>query len=204
MQKRIDLNIRWPWLLGLVLGSGALWLALIQPLGEVEKWGLAASWTARVGFPLLIAAYIARPLTQLWKHDLARALLKRRKYFGLGFATSHTVHLYALFTALDVAGQEMNIVTILGGGGAYAIMYVMAFTSNQRSMKALGKWWKRIHLVGIHWLWFIFAQSYFGRLFDPERQIVGVIGFAIAMGAALIRFLAWQKTRRKRRIAQPA
>ena len=106
--------------------------------------------------------------------------------------------------ALAVAGQGMDLLTIHGGGGAYAIMYVMAFTSNQRSMKALGIWWKRIHLVGIHWLWFIFAQSYFGRLFDPERQVVGAIGLTIAMAAALIRFLAWQKTRKRKRAAQPA
>ncbi|MFN2100802.1 hypothetical protein [Altererythrobacter sp. MF3-039] len=204
MQKGITMSLRWPWLLGLLLGSAALALGLIQPLGEVEKWGLAASWTARVGFPLLIAAYIARPLTQLWKHDLPKALLKRRKWFGLGFATSHTIHLYALFTALAVAGQGMDLLTILGGGGAYAIMYVMAFTSNQRSMQALGKWWKRIHLVGIHWLWFIYAQSYFGRLFDPERQLVGAIGFSIAMAAALIRFLAWQEIRQRKRAKQPA
>ncbi len=198
------MNLRWPWLLGLLLGSAALALALVQPQDEVSKWGLAASWTARVGFPLLIAAYLARPLTQLWKHPFPKALLKRRKWIGLGFATSHTIHLYALFTALAVAGQGMDLLTILGGGGAYAIMYVMAFTSNQRAMRALGKWWKRIHLVGIHWLWLIFAQSYFGRIFEPGSEMVGIVGFAIAIGAAFIRFLAWQQTRRRKRAAQAA
>ncbi len=202
MQKGIQMTLRWPWLLGLVLGSTALALALLQPLDVVSKWGLAASWTARAGFPLLIAAYIARPLTQLWRHEFPKALLKRRKWIGLGFATSHTIHLYALLTALAVAGQSMDIVTILGGGGAYAIMYVMALTSNQRSMKALGKWWKRIHTVGIHWLWLIFAQSYFGRIFEAGNELVGIIGFTIAMGAALIRFLAWRQTRNKKRVAQ--
>ena len=197
---------RWPWLLGLLLGSAALALGLTQPEDIERQWQLAARWTARVGFPLLIAAYIARPLTQLWKSDLSKGLLKHRKYFGLGFATSHTIHLYALFTAYWVANQEMELLTILGGGGAYAIMYVMAFTSNQRAMKALGKWWKRIHLAGIHWLWLIFVQSYAARLFEAGTESRGyaLFGFLVAMGAAFIRFLAWQKTRSRRKAAQTA
>lgn len=196
------MTLRWPWIAGLVVGLAALLLGLMQPEDAVRQWQLAARWTARVGFPFLVLVYVARPLTQLWKSEFSKGLLKRRKYFGLGLATCHTIHLYALYTALAVAGQDFTPAQLVAGGGAYAIMYVMAFTSNAAAIKALGKWWKRIHRVGVHWLWVVFAFTYLRDIAEPEKQAYSISAFAMAMGAALIRFLAWQQTRRKRKAAR--
>ena len=192
------MNLRWPLAYGLIAGFAALALGFV--LGEtlVEQWGLAARWTARVGFPLLIAAYVARPLVQLWPSHWTKGMLARRKWLGLGFAASHTVHLVALVMALRVAGQGIALPTLVGGGGAYVMLYLMALTSNPAAMKAMGRWWKVLHRIGIHWLWFVFAFSYFGRIFDPERAAIGLLFFPIAMGAALIRFLAFVQGRRRR------
>lgn len=190
----------WPMWLGLGLGLAAVATGFALGTDHIEDWGLAARFTARVGFPLLILAYVARPLNQLVHTNWSRTLLARRKWIGLGFAMSHTVHLGALVTALNVAGETRPIGVFIGGGLGYAMLYVMAFTSNQAAMKALGVWWKRLHRFGIHYLWFIFALSYFGRLFNPELMAQGLAGSTIAFGAAAIRFSAWMKFRSAKRV----
>lgn len=188
----------WPMWLGLVLGLGAIAFAFATQTDTVEQWNHAAKYTARVGFPLLILAYVARPLVDLTRSDWSKAILAKRKWIGLGFAMSHTVHLAALVTAIEVSGQGKGLVTYVFGGLAYAILYAMAFTSNAAAMKAMGKWWKRLHRTGIHYLWFIFLQSYVGRIFRKETMLEGVLLAFVAIAAGGIRFAAWIKQRNRR------
>lgn len=190
--------------LGLVLGLGAIGFAFATQAGTVEQWQHAAKYTARVGFPLLILAYVARPLVELTRTDWSKALLAHRKWIGLGFAMSHTVHLAALVIAIEVSGQGKGLVTYLFGGLAYALLYAMAFTSNAAAMIAMGKWWKRLHRAGIHYLWFIFLQSYVGRIFREETMIEGLMLSSVALAAAGIRFAAWLRQRNRRRISAAA
>jgi len=107
--------------------------------------------------------------------------------------------LAALITAIEVSGEGKGTVTYVFGGAAYAILYVMAFTSNTAAMKAMGAWWKRVHRVGIHYLWFIFFQSYAGRMADPEQAMVAILFTIIALTAAAVRFTAWWKSRQRKR-----
>lgn len=186
---------RWPMWLGLVLGVGAIVAGFALGDGLQDQWQHAARYTARVGFPLLILVYIARPLHQLAPSGFSKAALAKRKWIGLGFAISHTIHLGALITALQLSGEERPLVTLIGGGFAYVLLYAMAFTSTAAAQRAMGRWWKRLHRFGIHYLWLIFAQSYLGRAFDPERMWVGVVFGLIAFAAAGVRFAAWIKSR---------
>lgn len=195
-------NLRGQWVmwLGLAMGLAAMALGLTWGSDAAEQWQLAARYTARVGFPLLILAYVARPLVELRKYPWANALLARRRWIGLGFAMSHSVHLYCLTTYFRVSGEQPEPATLIVGGAAYITMYLMALTSNTTAMRLMGKWWKRLHRFGIHLLWFVFAFSYLGRLADsdPERQIIGLIFFPIALMAAAIRFRAWARPSRRR------
>ena len=195
-------NLRGQWIMWLGLGLGLCAMALGHSWGNypAEQWQLAARYTARVGFPLLILAYVARPLVELRKYPWANPLLARRRWIGLGFAMSHTVHLFCLITYFRVSGESPTPQTLLVGGAAYITMYLMALTSNTAAMRMLGKGWKRLHRFGIHLLWFVFAFSYLGRLADsdPDRQIIGLIFFPIALIAAAIRFRAWARPSRRR------
>ncbi|MXO74011.1 hypothetical protein GRI40_02095 [Altererythrobacter aerius] len=131
----------------------------------------------------------------------SKAALARRRWIGLGFAISHTVHLVALVMALRLAGQMPEPVTVIGGGFAYVLLYAMAFTSTGTAQRRLGKWWKRLHRFGIYYLWLIFVLSYLGRAFDPERRWIGVIFGSIALAAAGLRLTAWVKSRGARPVA---
>jgi methionine sulfoxide reductase heme-binding subunit len=189
---------RWPMVLGLVAGLLALWAGLEAGSTPVESWLLAARWTARVGFPIFILAYAASSLAKLWPSNLTRGLWQGRRWWGLGFAASHTVHLYALVTYLDLSGEGRPLGVLIGGGGAYVMLYLMAATSNDAAMRTLGKNWKRLHTLGIHWLWFVFAFSYFGRVAEGREMPYAAITFAIAWVALGLRIAVWIKGRRAR------
>ncbi len=154
---------------------------------SVEIALLAARYTARIAFPLFLVTYSASSLMRLWPNETTRGLVRYRRQWGLGFALAHSIHLVALSSYTVLAHRMSALQTLAGGGLAYGLMYVMAFTSNSASMHALDVWWKRIHAAGIHWLWFIFTFTYFGRLFDPERWMQGALFFPLCLAALGLR-----------------
>ena len=184
---------RRPWLITLAAALAALAviaLAFRTGADQVEQWRLAARWTARVGFPIFIVAYIASSLYRLWPHPGSRALLKRRRWWGLGFAATHMIHLFALITFLRISGETRPLSVYLVAGFGYVLLYAMALTSTDAAQRALGRNWKRLHTLGIHWLWFIFFVSYFGRTMEPEKMAEGYIGTAVALAALGLRITA--------------
>jgi methionine sulfoxide reductase heme-binding subunit len=187
--------------------SFPIWLALLLSLASVAVgWSFggnpaddamfAARYTARVSFPLFILVYVAAPMQRLRPSDFWRSIVRRRRQWGLGFALAHTIHLIALaYRSIEFLGMPA-LQSLLGGGLAYALMFAMAATSNDASMRALGIWWKRLHRAGLHWIWFIFAFSYLKRIFDPGMAMQGLILFPICVIALGIRIAAHQQGKR--------
>lgn len=190
------MQIRWPLALGLVLGVVALVSGLQVGTDAIEGWRLAARWTARVGFPILILTYSASSLVRLWPNRATKALLRDRRWWGLGFFASHTVHLLALLTYLNLSGEGRPLPVLIGGGGAYVMLFAMAATSNEAAMRALGRNWKRLHTLGIHWLWFVFFVSYLGRAAKGEPM--GLVGTAVCLLALGLRLVAAVRSRKRR------
>src|SRR5690606_37151534 len=94
-----------------------------------------------------------------------RWLKRNRRYMGLSFALAHFLHLGAIVAYFASIGEMPDVVTIIGGGGAYVFIALLALTSNDWSVRKLGpKAWRRLHLVGISYVWLIFMNSYIGRL----------------------------------------
>lgn len=173
-------------------------LALLADSDPAMQAQLAARWTARVGFPLFILTYCASSLARLWPGPAWSLLLRRRRQWGLAFALAHTVHLAALVNFFLVSGQTPATVSLVGGGFAYLMLYLMVLTSNDRAMRWLGPRWKLLHRTGIHVIWFVYTFSYFGRLFDPGLFLQGAILFPVCLGAAGLRIAAWWQGRRRR------
>ena len=191
---------QWPMFAGMILGLGALYLGLNSNIDPVEGWRLAARWTARVGFPVFLIAYSASALARLWP-ELFSGVARDRRWWGLGFAASHTVHLLALVMFLRISGETRPLPVLLFAGGAYAIMFAMAATSTPAAMRALGRNWKRLHILGIHWLWVVFFASYLDRTMKPESAMAGRMGVTLATTALLLRVAAWMKARAGRKAA---
>jgi DMSO/TMAO reductase YedYZ heme-binding membrane subunit len=186
---------RWPVFVGLGLSLAALGIGLLIEPDRIEGWHFAARWTARVGLPVFLAVYLASSLVRLWPAGWNRALLRDRRWWGLGFAASHTVHLVALVTYLQISGTPRTIGSLIPGGIAYALLFAMALTSSDAAMRALGRNWKRLHTLGIHYIWFIFFISSVGRILDPAKRLPGVIEVALTLAALAVRLAARRKTR---------
>ena len=131
---------------------------------------------------------------------MTKALVRDRRWWGLGFAACHTIHLYALVTYLNLSGESRPLQTLIGGGLGYGLMYAMVLTSSNAAQYALGRNWKRLHKLGIHWLWFIFAFSYLGRVMEGVEMPYAGIALGVALAALGLRIMAWQ-TARARRLA---
>jgi len=54
--------------------------------------------------------------------------------------------------------------TVAGGGLAYVLMYLMAFTSTDNMIAKLGaNRWKILHTIGIYYILIVFSVSYIPR-----------------------------------------
>lgn len=186
-----------PIILAAIVTAKALMVAALLGIDASEQLRLAARYTARASFAVFLVVYTASSLVRLWPNNWTKLILRYRRQWGLGFAFAHTIHLFAL-TAFNVFVLNMpSGQALLGGGLAYGLMFVMAATSNDASVKAMGIWWKRTHFIGIHWLWFVFAFSYFGRIFDPATYIQGVLFFTLCLGALGLRVWVWMRSRQR-------
>ncbi|HEV2598608.1 hypothetical protein [Sphingopyxis sp.] len=185
-----------PLLLGLATGLLAVAAGLLAGGDAAERAGLAARWTARAGLPLFLVAFLASTLVRRWPGPVTRALLRRRRQWGLGFALAHTIHLVALGINVTIYAPGRTWQSLIGGGLAYALLYLMAFTSTDGWQRRLGKWWAGLHTVGIYYLWFIFTASYAGRAFgdDPGKRVVGILFGSIMIAALALRL--WSRRRR--------
>lgn len=177
---------------GALCGLGAVALGQIIGQGPAEQALLAARWTARAALPLFLVAYLASSLMRLWPGDITRALMRRRRQWGLGFALAHSIHLVALAHNVLVFGPARPWQSLVGGGIAYAMIYVMALTSNNWSMRRLGRNWKRLHRAGIHYTWLIFTLSYAGRFSDgdPDHFLTALVLTPVMFAALGLRLIA--------------
>jgi sulfoxide reductase heme-binding subunit YedZ len=159
-----------------------------------EGWRVVIRATARTSLVLFSAAYVASSLRTFWRNDTTKWLLRSRRYVGLSYAVSHTLHLGAIVALSRVAPDfRFEPATVIGGGLAYVFLYLMALTSNDRAVAALGlDRWRRLHRIGMHYNWFIFFQSFAGRAWMEPFYLPFAL---LLVGSLLLRFAAWWKRR---------
>ena len=165
-----------------------------------DEVGYMLRVTARLAFGLLLLAYIARPLVRTvgW----GRGLLRQRRYLGLSVALVHTVHFGYVASLYVLLGEPVEWFVIIFGGMAFVLMWLMAATSNDWSIRRLGKNWRRLHLTGMHYLWIVFMQSFAGRIGPGDEYNLYACLFGAGVLAAMLRAVAyWQQCQRTTRMA---
>ena len=186
---------KWPIFVGLVAGFGALLAGFAFGTTAPEQWQLAARWTARAGFPLFLATYLASSLVRLSPAPWSRGLARDRRSWGLGFAASHTIHFIALVMATRLSPEPRTIASLIPGALAYSFILLMALTSRDAAMRALGRNWKRLHTAGIHVIWLIYTLAYAKRIPQPATRTVGLAMTALALAALALRLAARRRKR---------
>src|SRR5262245_60200146 len=110
----------WPivgWCSAALLAMKALILG-VQGTGE-EGVRALVRLTAQTSFALFIAAYSASSLRALCRSDASKWLLANRRYVGVSFAASHTLHLaslVALYQVSETFRDSLDAGAIIGGG----------------------------------------------------------------------------------------
>jgi methionine sulfoxide reductase heme-binding subunit len=188
-----------PLLAALMLAVGAILLGFALGDSLAEQANLAARWTARVALPFFLIAFTAHAVVRLWPSPATRAILRRRRQWGLGFALAHLIHLGALLFNIIVAAPEPVRVSpaeaVAGnipGGTIFLFIILMAATSNDRAVKAMGRWWSRLHSVGGYAIWAAFVEAYSKRIFydDLGMQMTGLIFMPLMLIALGLRLWA--------------
>ena len=154
----------WP-LVGLATLVLIAWVGGLLAVNGVEEAGLRA-WvigTARSSLLLFLPTFSASALHRLWPGNATRWLLLQRRYLGVSFAVSHALHLLGILFYLRVSANSPDLLTLIFGSLGYAFIAAMTATSFDRSAAWLGPVaWRRLHTVGLYFLWAIFFNSYAG------------------------------------------
>jgi len=147
--------------------------------------------TARSSLLIFLAAFAASSLARLWPAPTTRWMIRNRRWLGLGFAFSHLVHLIAILWLFGVYGGETPpppMRTIIGGGIAYVFIALLAATSWNGAVRALGtRNWQRLHKAGVWYIWLIFMVSYGGRAAINPLYLPPAL---LLVGAAALRLIA--------------
>lgn len=136
--------------------------------------------TARTSLALFLPVFVASALLALAPGPLSGWLRRNRRYLGVGFAASHTIHglLIIAFATIDPEQfwRMTNMTTLYSGGLAYLFIFAMAATSFDRAVRWLGpRNWRILHTTGLWYLW-ISLMITFGKR-GPEMP---VYWFAVA------------------------
>lgn len=174
----------------------AMCAAILLANGVAEEgWRAVVRATARTSLLLFTAAYAASSLRAFHRGAATKWLLANRRYVGLSYAISHTLHLAGIVALASVSADfETSAVALVFGGIAYVLLYAMVLTSSDRAVAAMGTAnWRRLHRAGMHYNWFIFAQSYVPRaIAEPGLYAPAAL---LVIGGAALRIAAYVRAR---------
>ena len=167
-----------------------VWLGFAE--NNNESLMLWARHTARISFAYFLLSFSASSLHYFFSNTLTKFIRHQRRYIGLSFALAHTIHLVALTSFFIVMKENPGIVTLIGGGLGYVLVYAMALTSNDNAVKKLGlKRWKKIHWFGANYIAVIFAFTYAGKLLNGQLNgnDYDHLTFALIVGTIFMVFI---------------
>jgi DMSO/TMAO reductase YedYZ heme-binding membrane subunit len=138
--------------------------AFLARQADVDGVRLCIRATARTSLLFFLMAYTAQSVFVLWPGDWSMWLRRHRRQWGLLLVVSHTIHAVGIVSLAMMAPALFQTLAPLGnritGGIAYVLLWAMGVTSFGRTAAWLGRpWWRRLHTVGIHYLWLSFLVA---------------------------------------------
>lgn len=200
----VERGLRWRWVAIALAGLVAMQVAIIGLYGTGEEAiRVTLRATARTSVAFFLPAYAASALHRLRRRPWTAWLVRNRRYLGLSVAASHTFHLAAIALLIPhLREDEGGWPVVIGGGGAFVVMYAMAATSNDAAVRWLGTArWRRLHTIGLHWLWFVFAVTFAGGA--AAGSAPSEVATALLVAALGVRILAHRAATRPLSAAAP-
>ena len=189
----------WPTWLGLLAGLAALAVGLLAGSDLEEGWQLAARYTARASFPFFLVTFVASSILRLYRRPWTKALLRDRRWWGLGFASCFLVHLVALLTYNWLMDRFPPAGLLDRGVWAYAVLLAMVLTSTDGARRRLGRWWTVLHRVGMWGFFFIFVLSPYAdallALKKPDSNPLTDPYLLTGVAAVALKIAAWWQGR---------
>jgi len=158
---------------GMLLVLVSIVLALITATVQ-HKYGLGKDGarlmiriTAAVSMILFMLLFLSGALSRYRPGRFSDWVADNRRFIGLSFATSHLVHGGFLLSLL-LYGKDyfLSIVrwdTIVLGGLAYVIIFMMVFTSIWPVLMQRMAWLKPFYFYSMYYLWLIFFATFAER-----------------------------------------
>lgn len=188
----------------LTLTLAAMSLGFLFVLGwDTDGYRMVIRSTARNSLVLFLAAFAASAAFKLWPAPFTRWLRRNRRQLALGFAMSHFIHALAIIalwqTDPGVFWVLTNPKSLVTGGTAYLFIALLAATSFDRMVKALGpKAWGRLHWWGV---WIVALSFIFTN--GKRIPVSGWYALPVALVVAVIvlRMIAGRKQSRAAALA---
>jgi DMSO/TMAO reductase YedYZ heme-binding membrane subunit len=133
--------------------------------GGLAGWQSVVRTSAKTSLAFFLAAFVASSVRALWRTPFTAWLLANRRYIGVSFAASHTIHLLGIVAVAALSPDfSRGAATLLFGGLGYVLLFAMAATSFDGAVTRLGRRrWQRLHKTGMYYLWMLFVLSYVPR-----------------------------------------
>lgn len=124
------------------------------------------------------------------RHPVFNIVQTFRRHFGIATFLLTLTHYSVLRLVPMMTWQSFSLPPFRETLGflALCLFFVMFITSNDLSMKRLGKWWGRLHMVAYVIIWLVFAHVALEEI-GPLTLLIGL--YAIAEWVSLIYF--WTK-----------
>ena len=183
-----------------MLGA-AIWFMIAPAFEDESRVSYALRSSAQLAFLTYVIIFVARPLRQLLPHRFTQTLLRIRPYLGVGLAAIMSVHLVLIaWWFIFVARQSPPLVTLLAGGFAYLLIFLMLITTYAAPARALGpRKWRLLHKTGLYVIGAVYLNALIRDVIakpsDPVYLATGIlIVVAITVRTAAYAKVKYQRT----------
>jgi hypothetical protein len=188
----------WKVIIGTALGTTAIALLQVYFSGTNEhSLRHLISWTAKMSVICFSLAFGISSVFHFFKNDVTALIFNYRPHLGLAFAVFHTFHLVFLILLQQYFHPVFNLAkttSLIGGGMAYILMYMMVFTTfvKGKNMMRPGAW-RTLHLVGGYWILLVFIRSYFRQVIYEDSGYILFILVSLVLVFRTLRFFFREK-----------
>lgn len=149
---------------------------------------LLLRYTARTTFVLFCFAFAGNALRELLPGAVSEWMARRRDWFVIAMAASHSLHLLAIIALFQRIGfAKLRLLTVVGGGVVYLLIYSLAanafvrLRNGQRERPLIAP---RVESVGMYLIWLVFAVAFVPRIVSGW-PVYSLLGSAALLALAL-------------------